>query len=263
MSENMAEKIHVRLSRRFKVRKLIEFGKYLARTMLQWTPAGRAYYAKRKAAQKAELSRNLLEHGPEILRMVHEAFTRAGYKYYVCDGTLLGVIREGSILKHDIDVDFTVMAGSATPKQVLDLALDLGFQFFWSWTYEGKVANLAFEYKGVHVDFDFLLPEEGHMSQLIFTKLDGVKYKKGDWEWSVVARPMPIVREVECMKVTQYGFDVLVPENYDEYLTAAYGTWRTPDSQWREKNLTTTPVDWVHKPSPGIRISIDDINKMP
>ena len=243
--------------------KLIETGKLIARTVLRWTPAGRAYYAKRKAAQRADVTRLLLQNGPEILKKVHEAFASAGYKYYICDGTLLGIVREGGILKHDVDIDFTIPPGSASPEQVLRLVLGLEFKFFWAWAYEGKIANIAFVFKGVHVDFDFLVPEEGHWSQLNFTKLEGMEYDKDDRSWSVLACPMPIVENVQEFYADQLGMKLMVPENYDQYLSAEYGEWRVPDSMWREKNLTIVPAEWKLLPELGKRVDKEEILGLP
>lgn len=240
--------------------KIVGIGRFVVRNFLQLTPVGRNYYVRRKQAQKEECSRNLQLNGSEILRKVHDAFTVAGYAYYVCDGTLLGIIREGRILKNDIDIDFTVPPGATTPLQVLDLVSNLGFEFFWAWSYEGKIANMAFQYKDVHIDFDFLLPENNGWSQLLFTKLEGVKYPDNR-RWSVLARSMPVVTRITNRYVEAYGFEVSVPENTDEYLTASYGNWRVPDSTWREKNLTKVSSTWIKKQSDGIRVKRDEIKE--
>ena len=239
--------------------RLMEIGKLIAKTFLQWTPAGRAYYARRKSAQRVEVTRLLLQNGPEIVKKVHEAFSNAGYKYYICDGTLLGVVREGGILKHDVDIDFAIPPGSASPEQVLRLALSIGFTFFWAWTYEGKIANIAFVFKGVHIDFDFLVPADGCWNQLIFTKLTGTKYEKGDCAWSVLARAMPMVANTKEHYADQLKIKLQVPENYDQYLTAAYGEWRMPDPTWRERNLVSVPVAWKHLPKLGKRITKEEV----
>lgn len=249
------------------MKKIIAAGKFLVRTFLALTPQGRAYYARRQEAQRKECSRVLLERGPDILRKVHEAFNKEAITYFVTDGTLLGVIREGGILKHDIDIDFAIPPNAVTPKRVLEIAESLGFEFFWAWTYDGKVSTMAFNYQDVHVDFDFL--EVGDSAgketwrQIWFTKLDGVKYEKGDRAWSAVCLPpRPCVRTVVTRKLTECDVVVSVPENCDEYLTAEYGLWRQPDPQFRERNVGRVSQGRKILPLPGVRISRQKILEM-
>ena len=52
---------------------------------------------------------------------------------------------------------------------------------------------------------------------------------------------------------------LMVPESYDQYLSAEYGEWRVPDSKWREKNLTIVPAEWKLLPKLGKRVNKEEI----
>lgn len=44
----------------------------------------------------------------ELLKEVHAAFERAGLRYYMVDGTLLGAVREGGFIAWDDDIDIAM-----------------------------------------------------------------------------------------------------------------------------------------------------------
>lgn len=237
--------------------KIISVLKWVVRNLLQMTPAGRRIYAQRKARQLQEVQDTLQREGPKILKLVHDAFTKAKIPYYVCDGTLLGLVREGGILPHDIDIDFTILPGGGgyLPRLVYKTAMELGFRFFWAWEYDGQISTIAFDYQGVHIDFDFLWTEGGDWQQLVFTKLDNMKYRRQDDRWSVISTPHPVVKDIREQYIPKYGFTVNMPANYDEYLTSSYGNWRVPDTKWRENNLSVVNPGRTLMPFMGERVA--------
>ena len=63
---------------------------------------------KRIFGTKKKDEKKLDETGYRALKIVSDTLIRLGYKHHVDFGTLLGQIREGGFISHDLDIDFSV-----------------------------------------------------------------------------------------------------------------------------------------------------------
>lgn len=66
------------------------------------------------------------------LKLVVEILDALNVKYWVNNGTLLGLVRNGHLLPWDTDVDIGVDASSPFPIEALDALIERGFQVSWS-----------------------------------------------------------------------------------------------------------------------------------
>jgi len=58
------------------------------------------------------------EHAQRLLHDVHSVLTELNLTHFLIDGTLLGAVREGDFIGHDLDIDFGVYAEEWTPDTV-------------------------------------------------------------------------------------------------------------------------------------------------
>jgi len=238
---------------------MINVAKSIVRNFLMLTPYGRKIYERRKDKQKREDERILHLYGPEVLRKVHALMTENDITYSVADGTMIGCIRDGGILEHDNDIDFGILPGATTPAKLLRLVLNAGFEFYWAWEYEERIMEFAVMYKGIHIDFDFWQIEGDRMFVHVYTDLPGIKYPTKD-EWSTICVYKPIVTKTIEWCAKKDDVTVMVPENYDEFLTMAYGNWRVPDSKWRDNNVRSSDRKVrVVLPKFGKRVSVERV----
>lgn len=212
----------------------ILLSKAVVRCFLNLTPMGRRYYAARKRRQKAEALANLQRFGGEILDKVHRLFMANGIKYMVSFGTLLGCVRDGGIMAHDDDVDFAILPGTMSPKRVVELLEKCGFEFYWAWKCEGRITEFAVTYNNIHIDFYLFKDCGNHYESHWYMPIKGVVYPD-KFTWSTMVVSLPVVTKIKEFFVRKYGIKVMIPDNYDEVLTASYGLWRIPDPNWKSE----------------------------
>lgn len=136
--------------------------------------------------------------------------SKAGIRFFLISGTLLGCIREGSILGHDKDIDVGVMQEVGFD-QVRGALSGTG-RFVLLPVITEKILRVKHS-NGVMIDIFFHWEEDGKMFH------EGQKTK---W-WNT---PFGL-SEVEFL-----GERFLVPSDPDRYLTENYGDWRTPVTEF-------------------------------
>lgn len=167
--------------------------------------------------------------GPKALGKISKCFDEIGLQWFVDYGTLIGVAREGAFLKHDVDIDVSVMPVGRSVKQMISCLTNNGFRFLRAFEYEGQITELTVEYKRLPIDLFFcFFDNSGRMYTQLYTAFDG-DYSAGSWGGFRNYRP-----NVNAFIELPFGKDrVKAPENYDEVLSRHYGNWRVPDNGWR------------------------------
>lgn len=59
--------------------------------------------------------KRLRRFGPQAINVVYDTLSAQGVEYWVDFGTAIGMIRDSGFIKHDDDIDFSLMAGAITP----------------------------------------------------------------------------------------------------------------------------------------------------
>jgi hypothetical protein len=135
-------------------------------------------------------------------------------------GTLLGCVREGSLLRHDTDIDIGILGHeygikdkliAAMRKRGYDLTFDRPFKL--RFTHPRSIT---------WVDIDFVFPWNGRM----ITFFEGKK--------EVEATHFPLnafdnFREIVFLS----DLAVLIPDPPEPVLTTIYGDWRTPIRKYK------------------------------
>lgn len=138
--------------------------------------------------------------------------------YFLSNGTLLGCIRDGDLIKHDTDVDLGVFCEDIRGKEDLlrQKFLDKGFHVFGEY---GTIEDgFEFSFKRINKLDIFIYYKEGDKRTMsVYTSNGRLKYVYDDFH---------------TIPYTFLGEPVYVPDNYESYLIAQYGDWKTPVEVW-------------------------------
>lgn len=147
--------------------------------------------------------------GPTALKNINDLSRQFDVALYPSYGTLLGIVREKRFLRHDDDMDFSVLPDTKNLKAFFDKLMLVGFRFEMIATINDAVAELRFRYRGLTVDFFFHSYTANREHLLMIQRTRRYEY--------------PLVRRLIDYRV--YGLDVRIPENYVDYLHSLYGEW--------------------------------------
>lgn len=147
-------------------------------------------------------------------------------------GTLLGYYRDNNFIKHDIDMDLALIYDENNIKVLENFLLKNNFKKTKEFYYNDVLVELAFDYKGLNVDFIFYRKEKDIITtETIFfmtnafgnpTRLEAYNYKI----------PCSSFRKEVFKNIT-----VNIPENTEEYLLILYGeNFKIPSNNYNWKN---------------------------
>ena len=167
-----------------------------------------------------------------------EILEQAGARYWIDDGTLLGIVRYGDIIPWDDDVDLGIAGESAVPA-ILENRHRFSFKTLVSAKYDnnpwipGVVREIKIENPWRKVDkyinkfirsVEILTP---------WGRVDLIcKYKVGDfYQWidCNALKKIPAYFYDNLSAVEWKGRILKTPGNPDKYLEIRYGDWRVPD----------------------------------
>ena len=180
--------------------------------------------------------RQLQRHGYQALADVSEALMRSGAVCFADFGTLLGIVRDGGIMAHDLDLDFGVLrpveANSGAVREQLSA---IGCKLWRSHSVAGKIATESYNFPcangdgGIKFDVNYYDVEDHHCRTWLFYR--DPKQRYGDCEMSVVEMTYDRIDAIEVVDVK--GHAIPIPRNADKVLEQKYGAgWRKPDRKW-------------------------------
>lgn len=154
-------------------------------------------------------------------RDANEVLRGLGLTYWADCGTLLGLVREGDLLKHDLDVDFGVL-GTEGHLRVVSWMNALGFKLYCTYGSVNNGYEQRFARGNSKVDVFYFYPLK-----------DG-RVWSGTW-WR--AKHL-IVSEFDNYFTPTKGQDfkgerVFLPAQPEKALEARYGDWKTVQKKWR------------------------------
>jgi hypothetical protein len=173
-----------------------------------------------------------------ILKISRKVFENKSLDYWLDYGTLLGYVREGAIIKNDIDLDFGVL----NPKNIklVDIFAQHNIHLVQQTIVEEKIAVEQYEYNGVGFDVFYYREEEAGLVTNIwyandYTIPQKVSYKKGLCSLSEIT-----FTPIKTKQIEFYGILFRIPKNAEKYLSENYGDdFMIPNSNWShhdEKN---------------------------
>lgn len=193
----------------------IPFAKYLYKK-LHIEERLRFYHERKQMADFAKK-------GDSVIEYVHTVLKQSGYLFFVDAGTLIGIYRDGCLLKRDMDIDMAVKVSSQEDAlKIRKLLQDNGIilKIMFSTPMNGLIQD-AFEYNGIRIDlcyfksatnndFCHILYDDNKIAKMTFSKIETTKlyrYKN------------------------QY---VYIPIDSSKYLEERYGkSWRKPDPYFK------------------------------
>lgn len=193
----------------------------LTRSLYSWLRDVKDYKTRR-------IRKNMKLKGVETIFFIESILSENAF-FYMDMGTLLGIIREGRLLGHDLDIDVAVYVQNEAEKmQLKDLLLNAGCQLRYSYRVESiGVVEQSFEFNDLKFDINYYV-REGEQDVCYLMYRDTEKTYQNENEMSVVKLAVTAVDRVK--RVPFGGREVTVPNDPERYLAERYGeNWRIPD----------------------------------
>ena len=196
--------------------------------------------AQRYAAIKLKKRKKAFRtYGEDSFRLAVNTLHAAGIDCFPAFGTLLGLIRDGRLIPHDLDLDFGVIAdGSEYDWDRLKNALiDAGFHILRWYEYENGIGEIAFASpmsRRLNIDFFLFKRTDGGMVTHTCYRLKDRKYNNNA-ECTLFEEKFPPINQFA--EETHLGVTVSIPRNAKELLECSYtSAWQIPDASWNENN---------------------------
>lgn len=150
-----------------------------------------------------------------ILTKVTEKFNEHGLKYWVDYGSLLGIVREGDIIRHDTDTDICVFPDNPDiEKTLIKIVKELGHPYY-------------LEYNPWSVDTYRIVKRLGMGPFNPYTDIYGTKLENNMYVDASGKIPADLVGQTQ--KIHWNGVLITVPEKIHEALVWRYGeNYMTP-----------------------------------
>ena len=170
--------------------------------------------------------------GLGVLAHAQEALKNSGVLFFADCGTLLGLMREGQLLRHDSDLDMGVVLDGRVPdtKSVVRKSLlTAGFRLKREFTIEDTVVEEAYYWQGVKMDVFYYRQDGGKQVCHAFYRDSDKQYAGEDLDTvEFVHEPMAGEKSL-----TIQGYTLRIPGDSERWLREKYGeTWRIPDKKW-------------------------------
>lgn len=191
--------------------------------------AAEAMEARKQKINETKRQR-IQANGLQLLVVVQELLAREGIACFADFGTLLGLVREGRLLSHDLDVDLGVIVHEEADFARIRIALErFGMRLWREYRVDDRLVESSFRMLGVKVDLGYYEVDERASKVWLLYREPDRKY--GPRERDVVEMTYSPVREMTTISVQ--GADIRIPANAEELLAEKYGpTWRVPDENW-------------------------------
>jgi|GEM_PF-136232 len=180
--------------------------------------------------QQAKKRKDIKRAGFELISKIHNMFKPVNVFYFVDFGTLLGMIREGDFIKHDLDIDIgVVLNGEVTVDLIRNLMQENGFLLKYEFIYNGMNVEDSFLYKGIKVDIDYYINDDLTSKCYLFYRKPDLIYE--DNEFNVVELNYSKIIKTTTIEVK--GIEMEIPQNVEKVLVEKYGSnWKIPDPNW-------------------------------
>lgn len=145
-------------------------------------------------------------------------------------GTLLGIIREGELLSHDMDIDVAIYIPLEEIDKFRKYMCDNDCKLAYSYVAD-RVGNVedSFLKNGIKFDVNYYR-KDGEQDICYLLYRDAERQYADDNILDVVKLRCPSIKSILLYDFK--GKKVNVPENPEQYLETRYGKWRVPDKNY-------------------------------
>ena len=187
--------------------------------------------AEKKSEQNKEDKRFYIQkNGMSVLNEVQTILSELGITSFADFGTCLGLVREGALLQHDLDMDIGVIATPEDREKIRITLEHRGFKLWRQYFYQGNPVEESYHYRRVKVDLNFYEMTDDYSRTWLFYTKPGHKYENS-YTRHVVQMTYSPIRGVKYQEFD--GSMIALPEDPELLMTEKYGpTWRTPDKGW-------------------------------
>jgi len=157
-----------------------------------------------------------------------------GVKWWLTDGTLLGLWREGDFISHDHDTDIGVDHKTFT-KESFNKIKNLGYKIEHIFGIWNESFEICLSKNGVRTDLFFFYSDKERYYHSAFDNFSNIGCYRYDFNYKLF----------ETKWVNFLGYDFRIPENPLLFIETKYGeNWKTPVKNWHwiksPKNSTFT-----------------------
>ena len=195
-----------------------------------------------------DLRKTLQKNGGKTIKAIQKILEQTDVFFFFDMGTLLGIVREGKLLNHDMDIDVAVFAESEEQKMKLkETLLSKGCKLRFSYSIDeiGAVED-SFKFNDIKFDINYFSREnDSDICYLMYTNPD--LEDDGTIPLNVVKLTSPHISELK--KVDFMGTMINIPKDPEKYLAVRYGeNWHIPDKSYIYwKGPSTSPTDYIGK----------------
>lgn len=181
--------------------------------------------------------------GVETIKFLQNSLEKQGVNFFFDMGTLLGIIREGRLLKHDLDIDVAVFnEDEGEIAEIKNALLKLGCTHKFRYVVE-DIGIVEDSYVLNNIKFDLSYYRKEDEKDICYLAYIDSEKNYPDNQLSTVKLSCDKIRNTK--KILFEGFQINVPEKPEHYLSQRYGeNWTVPDKgyvYW--KGPSTTPIE--------------------
>jgi hypothetical protein len=205
-----------------------------------WLKHNKIIYGLYELSQKNERKKlyeqkklALQEEGMSVAKKIEEVLGQTEFTYYIAFGSLLGLIREGKFLGHDIDIDYAVILDEKFSWEKLEEKLTAaGFEKIREYSFQGRTREQSYKINGLPIDFFGSVNEKDYTSSFDFFRKDEYTYQN---KYEMHVREGRYSKIEGTKKMTFNNVEVSVPMDPIKYLESVYTeTWNIPNPNWVE-----------------------------
>ena len=189
-------------------------------------------------------------------REANDALGSVGVKYWADCGTLLGMVRDKRIMRHDLDIDFSCW--SPERHEEIQAAMeDAGFHLHHTYGTPEHGFEQAFKRGSIKVDVFYFYPGTVRFGEIV---VDEALCWQGSWyrekgQWKLIVSEFDHLIVARQRKRTFNGVSVPVPVQPIAMLVARYGPkWRrrVVEWDWKRDPFCITPESHPDYSGPSI-----------
>lgn len=187
--------------------------------------------AKKRLEIMNEKKRQAIQtNGVAVMCLVQRLLKEIDVLSFADFGTMLGIVREGRLLAHDLDMDMGVIIKEKRDMDRIRLHLEeFGFALWRQYVFADNIVEESYRFCGIKVDLNYYKISETNSKTWLFYREPGQEYL--DNTRNIVEMTYSPITDFQTVQIQ--GEDVVIPANALQLLEEKYGpTWRTPDKGW-------------------------------